>query len=113
MGSIGLEDVRPGMVVAGDVRDTTGRLLLRAGQEVTERALRVLRMWGVAEVDVEGAGAARALPAADTGDEASARVRDHVDRLFQHADGDHAFVAELKKVALRRLARRRGTAWPA
>ncbi|HSE93272.1 MAG TPA: ABC transporter permease, partial [Methylomirabilota bacterium] len=40
---------------AAEVRDRTGRLLLTAGEQITDRALRVLRMWGVEEIDVEGA----------------------------------------------------------
>ncbi len=55
MGAIRIEQARAGRVTAAEVRDRTGRLLLTAGQQVTGRALRVLRTWGVAEIDVEGA----------------------------------------------------------
>ena len=40
----------PGSVLADDVRDRTGRLLLPAGMPLKERHLRVLMIWGVTEV---------------------------------------------------------------
>jgi hypothetical protein len=52
MGMVQIQEAQAGMVVAAEVRDRTGRLLMVAGQEVSDRALRVLRMWGVAEIDV-------------------------------------------------------------
>ena len=46
------EDLAPGMVLDQDVKDRSGRLLVRSGSELTERSLRVLRTWGVVEVRV-------------------------------------------------------------
>ena len=37
------DDLAPGMVLAQDVKDRSGRLLVRTGTELTERSLKVLR----------------------------------------------------------------------
>lgn len=42
------------MVLARDVVDGRGRLLIPAGNELTERHVAALRMWGIPYIDVEG-----------------------------------------------------------
>ena len=56
MGLVQTANLREGMVLAGDVLDTSGRLLIARGTELTPRGIRVLKMWGVIEADVEGVG---------------------------------------------------------
>lgn len=111
MATIRLDDAQPGMVLAEDARDRTGRLLLKSGHELTEKALKVFRMWGVSEVHVEGAEeeADSAPPAAhlpslppEVVEAASTRMT----HVFRHADGRHPMVAELFRLATARLAAR-------
>ena len=48
-----LEQLQPGMMVARDVKNIDGMLLLPAGCELSERQIGILEAWGVAELDVE------------------------------------------------------------
>lgn len=53
MGRLPLSALKQGMVLADDVRDRNGRLLLEAGLVLEERHLRIFKIWGIAEVFVE------------------------------------------------------------
>lgn len=100
MGKVALDCLEVGMVIAADVRDRAGRLLLGAGAELTPKHLIVLRTWGVAHVEVVGAD-----------DEACVQLQDEVTRelledaeellapLFQHANVDHPAMRELLRLA--------------
>ena len=56
MGLVAVADLEPGMVVAKDVKDQGGRIMLRAGNEISEKHLGILKKWGIHDVDVEGHG---------------------------------------------------------
>lgn len=48
-----IDQLEPGMILATDVTDTNGRLLLSEGQEITHKHLNIFKMWGVPEVQVK------------------------------------------------------------
>jgi hypothetical protein len=47
-------DLKPGMRVARDVKDLHGRLLVPAGAKTSAKHLKVLKIWGVPEVFIQG-----------------------------------------------------------
>lgn len=103
---IPLESAQPGMVLAGDVRDRRGRLLLAAGRELTPQALRIIRMWGVTELDVAGAGPESVVePEAPIAPARLDAARDRAEQMFRHAGHEHPVLAELFRLATLRLAR--------
>ncbi len=107
MGEISLADVRIGMTLHADVVAREGRLLLTAGTALTESHLRVLSMWDVAEVDVEGLARADLASAALAG--LTPRAREAVDRrlraLFRHSDPTDPVIEALVHLATMRLIR--------
>lgn len=110
MARINMEDVQIGMVLESDVQDRDGRVLLGAGTTLTEKHLKIFKMWGVTEADIRGVAkedvAARAVSKLDPQvvAEVQARLRDR----FRHADMDHPFNAELFRLLTIRFARREG-----
>ncbi len=54
MGIINLADIQVNMVLAKDIKDRSGRVLLAGGSKINEKHLRVFRMWGVTEADIQG-----------------------------------------------------------
>ena len=54
MGMVPLEQLETGMVLASDVLDRNGRMLLGAGAELNQKHLTIFRTWGVAEADIAG-----------------------------------------------------------
>lgn len=55
MGEVNVDDLKCGMVLATDLKDSRGRFLLGQGTVIAEKHLRIMKMWGVTGVDIEGA----------------------------------------------------------
>jgi hypothetical protein len=105
MGLIHIDDIIPGMKLAGDVKDQTGRVLLTAGHEVTERHVRIFRMWGVIEADIEGIDRDEisASSAAHVDPEMLEDVRNRANARFRHADLEHPAMKELYRLYTQRM----------
>ncbi len=54
MGIINLAEIKPGMVLADDLKHNNGRFLLSRGSKLTSKNIRIFKMWGVIEADIEG-----------------------------------------------------------
>lgn len=108
MGLINIDDIRAGMVLAHAITDRSGRVLLRSGCEITDKQLRILRMWGITEADIQGVAkedvAAKATAELDPAllEQAEAQSRD----LFRTANLTHTTMQELFRLCTFRLARR-------
>ena len=106
MGKILFEALRPGMNLAGDVVERTGRVLLRAGTEITEKHLDILRKWGVTEVDTVGTTPEVPAGAPEAVDPAVLRAaEDKAQMLFRHTDREHPAIRELFRLCALRIAR--------
>ncbi|MBP9020796.1 MAG: hypothetical protein KBG01_04635 [Syntrophobacterales bacterium] len=106
MGTINLEDIQPGMILEEAVVDRSGRILLGAGEEITDRHLRIFKMWGVTEAAVKNVGE-EDVSAKTTASinpvmlqEAQNTLREH----FRHADMGHAFNKEFFRLLSLRMA---------
>ena len=53
MATISSKKVKTGMILADDVHDVSGRLLVEKGTMLSDTHLKVLKTWGVAEVNIE------------------------------------------------------------
>ena len=54
MGILNLNDLKVGMVLAGDVKNKHGNILIKQGIELTEKHITLLKAWGITEADVAG-----------------------------------------------------------
>jgi hypothetical protein len=103
---VAVDDLEPGMLLAEEVRDQQGRLLMPAGTELTDRHLRACQLWGILGVRIRSANAEpdpADLPvSAELLAEAETLVRD---RLRGH-DAAHPLTAELIRICSLRTARR-------
>ena len=90
-----LDNLRPNMVLATDLKDGTGRLLLPGGAVLTEKHIRYCQMWGIVEVEVVGTDDAdeELEPAIDPALVAAAEAL--VGARFRHTDRDHPAIAPL------------------
>jgi putative nucleotidyltransferase with HDIG domain len=95
-----LEELDEGRVLAADVHDINGRLLLGKGQVLRANHLRILKIWGVGEVEVaggadEGNGAETALdPEKLAAAEAAVAV------IFGQLDPNHGAIAFVRECAV-------------
>lgn len=93
MGFVSVDALNGGSVLAEDVHDINGRLLLSKGQEISAKHLRVLKIWGITEVAVVGEtdddhpGEAVADPEKQAAVEAAMKV------LFSRLDLTHDAIA--------------------
>ena len=106
MGILSVKDLKMNMVLAEDLRDRSGRLLMTRGTVLTDKYLKICKMWGVIEASIEGvsseeiqASAAEAFDAA-----AFTAAAETVDRRFFHTDPDHPAIRELRRLCLLRTA---------
>ncbi len=104
MALIPTDKLESGMVLAADVNNRLGRLMLQAGTQIETKHIRILKAWGVTEVETEGEGKgdSEELDSAVL-EQASDEVRD----LFSHTDLEHPAVAELYRLKVKRVAERR------
>jgi hypothetical protein len=105
VGKVAIENIEIGMVLSSDVRDRSGRMLLGAGAELTQKHLVIFRTWGVLEVDIVGQGsvAAYQMPA-DVDPQLVAAAEEALIPLFRHTNRSHPAVIELMRLArLRRV----------
>ena len=52
MNSVKIKLIREGMVTATEVKDRTGRILLASGKTITSKHLKVLKTWGITEINI-------------------------------------------------------------
>lgn len=113
MGRLNLDEISPGMTLASDVLDRSGRVLLKSGLQVTEKHLTILKQWGITDADILGVDR----------DEINAKTIESFDQdiltacetekreLFHHADMSHPINQELFRLSvLRSMKRKAGVA---
>jgi hypothetical protein len=106
-----IDNLETGMVLRTAVCDRSGRLLLPAGSELTDKRLRILRAWGVFEADVEGNDTVEATPppqADDLDPALVAAAEESVARLFSRNDPGHPAISELRRLCVVRKIRHAG-----
>ncbi|KAB0666221.1 hypothetical protein F6V25_07040 [Oryzomonas japonica] len=106
MGLTQIDNIEVGMTLASDVHDRTGRLLLGAGVELSQKHLVVLRTWGVMEVNIVGMeddDPNSRLPAEITHEQLDAAMAS-LGPLFCKSDVQHPVMRELLRLAALRKA---------
>ncbi len=107
MGNINVGDVRIDMVLAKDVKNINGQLLMPKGMKITEKHLAVLQAWGITEVEIEGVSQEEIAnkAAAEIDPKILAQAEAHIADLFQHTDRNHPAIKELASQCTLRRAR--------
>lgn len=111
MAKISLDNITAGMVLASDAKERSGRVLLRAGTELTERHLNIFKTWGVTEADIESVTPDEA--AVNAAAEATSQIdpqvlekaEKYVDALFALSDKTQPPIRELMRICTLRKAR--------
>jgi HD-like signal output (HDOD) protein len=101
-------ELKPGLVLAQEVRDVNGRLLMVRGMRLSDRSIGVLKAWGVAEVVIEGEPA-RALsdpgdPGVDISKDLIVKAQNIAAARLARSDLAHLFVQDVFRLAASRIA---------
>lgn len=101
MGKVAIDSIETGMILAADVFDRSGRMLLGAGVELTQKHLVIFRTWGVLEADIEGLGSdeARDQVPSDVDPTELAAAELALVPLFRHTNREHPAIIELVRLA--------------
>jgi HD-like signal output (HDOD) protein len=89
-----------GMTLSEDVKDMNGRLLIAKGVTVESRHIRVLKMWGVAEVDVDEADPQPEAAPSGVNTEQMDRAAREIIRIFADLDLEHPAIKEIIKLSI-------------
>ncbi len=100
MSFVHTDKIRENMVLAEDIRDPRGRLLLKKGQKITGSHIRVFKMWGVTEVNIEGEMTVGHVAEPDSTAEEIKAAEDRLRPLFKHVDLNHPAVSELFRLSV-------------
>lgn len=105
MSEIEIKGLKAGMVLGRDVKDKNGRLLVSAGTTLTDRHIRVMKIWGVAGAFIEdGKGDASSHEETVFPPEIMAAAEESLRRRFSFNDLGDETVSELFRIGLRRRA---------
>jgi hypothetical protein len=107
MGKLDIDQLAEGMVLEEAVRDLNGRALMKEGSVMSEKTIRILKMWGIVEVTV--------VNTAVGGEEVAATslidprimelAESEAGSLFRHTNRKNLFVEELYRLATLRIAK--------
>jgi HD-like signal output (HDOD) protein len=106
MGVVKISHLKPGMVVRSDVKDRNGRLLVAAGTMLTANHIRIVKIWGIVEADMEDAsntGGAPQPPEAINPVIVKA-AEESLRKRFRYNDLEDSAVAELFHIGSERKA---------
>ena len=101
-----VDKLEPGMVVARDVVDVNGAVLLTASTELSLQHLRTLKMWGIHFIDVageEGAETENQTASKFSPDQQRAAVA-RVDRRLRFVIAKSPAVTLIRDLAIKRVA---------
>lgn len=105
MPMISVDQAAPGMVLAGPITDRRGRLLIPAGKSLTDKHMNALRMWGIAQLEIEGDEPEDATPSA-VEPALLAQAEEDLKPFFSHADLSHPFMQKFFDYCALRRARK-------
>jgi len=102
------EQLKEGMIVARDVKNIDGMLLVSTGTTLTTRQIGILQTWGVAEIEVESAGESQDGndPLALLPPEKLAQITAELKARFWQSDALSPVQVEIYNLMLYRQARR-------
>jgi HD-like signal output (HDOD) protein len=100
MGLVKVDKLTPGAVLAEEVRDANARLLLSKGQALEDKHFRILKMWGVFEVHVQGEDTPSEDRPEPVDGERLAIVAGEIREIFGAVDISHPAVKEVVRLSI-------------
>ena len=100
MHAVKTDKLKPGQILAKEVRDINGRLLLATGNEIRPNHIRIFKIWGISEVNVAGAAKGKDNFDPDFNPELVEQAQKNMMMLCRHADMEHPAIKEITKLAV-------------
>ncbi len=100
MALISIDKLDLGMTLSEDVKDVSARLLLSKGLKIEAKHIRILKMWGISEVHVEGCDPVAQKTETTADAEHLNAVGQDLIKLFSHLDIEHPAIQEIIKLSI-------------
>jgi len=107
MTTVRTKKLKIGMVLADDVRDIKGRLLLSRGKAIDPDHIRIFKIWGIPQVEVAGGSEDDDAPPAPIDPAWLEAARQEAEQLFILTERDHPAIKEIFNQAVQYRATRR------
>jgi HD-like signal output (HDOD) protein len=111
---VSIEQLDLGMILAEDVKDMNGRLLISNGVRIEAPHMRVLKMWGICEVAVEGDDPVPEGSNSNVNTEQMDLAAREIIKSFADLDLEHPAIKEIVKLSIpfraTRPAKKQGSA---
>ena len=100
MNAVKTDKLKPGQVLAEEVRDVNGRLLLASGNEIQSNHIRIFKIWGIAEVNVTGIDGQGDNADSEIDEALVEQIKNRLMILCRHLDLEHPALKELFQLAV-------------
>lgn len=100
MGLTHIKDLKPGMVLDEEVRDINGRLLLKKDKKIQSSHIRIFKIWGVTEVNIQGNNSDKSPTPGPANPERIEKIKEKTKDLFRHVDLEHPAIKEIFRIAV-------------
>ena len=100
MSYIPVENIRQGMVLSEDVRDINNRLLLSKDQKITNKQIRILKIWGVTAVNVVDEDDIEKKEEPFVNPDIVEKVQDTTKNVFKNVDLNHPAISEIFRLSV-------------
>jgi HD-like signal output (HDOD) protein len=100
MGIIHINKLEPGMVLADEVRDISGRLLLGKGKTIQPDHFRVFNIWGVTEVNIRGNNGDKEEAKPNLDPKQIEKIKESTLQVFSHNDLNHPAIKEIFRLSV-------------
>jgi hypothetical protein len=106
---IRISQVKTGQDVATDVKDRSGRVLLTAGTVLTEKNIKIIKAWGVVDVDVTGVEPSTIEEESELlrniSDDKLHSIELELSSRFRFVNRSHPLISELFEICLQRAGK--------
>jgi HD-like signal output (HDOD) protein len=100
MNAVQTDKLKPGQIIAEEVRDINGRLLLAKGNAIQPNHIRIFKIWGISEVNVAGDESHKDRIDSELGSELVEQAQENMMVLCRHVDLEHPAIKEIFKLAV-------------
>jgi len=99
-----IAELKPEMVIARDVTDLSGCVLLPAGVKITAKHLKIFKIWGIPDICIEGGTETAMTKTAIEGENSAQleKIKEELKTLFCHNDLNHPVIQELFNICIER-----------
>ena len=100
MNAVLTDKLMPGQILAEEVRDINGRLLLAKGNQIQSNHIRIFKIWGISEVNVAGAASCKEEFDPELDSKLLEKAQESMKIICRHVDLEHPAIKEIFKLAV-------------